>query len=334
MIKKLTQEEFERRVTYITNGTIDISQFVYVNSHTKGKCTCKVCGHEWDVVPHSLLKGIGCPACGRKRNIKAQAITTDEFIRRAKEVHGDRYDYSKVEYVNAHKKVEIICPTHGSFFQIPSDHVRGFGCQLCGCEKTGKRKRKTKEEFVAEYYRRYPLSRYDLSSIEYKTTRTPITLVCKEHGPFQIQPQYLLRGCGCQQCSMSSLEKNIMKFLDDNHIKYDRIKRAKWLGLQTLDFYLPEYNVAIECQGNQHFRAIAHFGGKEKLDLIVERDERKKRLCKENSVKLIYFLEEPNVKYMKEEDTYFTDIENLSNILQNMRSERRKPRRSVSVHPV
>lgn len=332
MSKKLTQDEFITRVASSTNNKVDVSEFVYVNSATKGKCKCKMCGHEWYSVPHTLLAGGGCPMCGRKKNIKAQVMTKDDFINRAKSVHGDKYDYSRVVYINSHKKVEIICTKHGSFFQAPTDHLRGHGCNKCASEAIGRQKRKTTEEFIQEYRRRYPSSKLDLSQVDYKTTRKPITVICKEHGTFNIQPQHMLKGCGCPICSMSNLEKSVMTYLEANFMRYERIKRDKWLGLQTLDFYLPDLNVGIECQGDQHFKAIDHFGGKEKLDMIVERDERKKRLCKENGVNLIYVLDESNAKFMEPDDTYFTDVKSMAKYLQNLRSKARKPRSRATVH--
>lgn len=65
-------------------------------------------------------------------------FTTDIFIKRAKEIHGDKYDYSLVDYVNAKTKVEIICPVHGKFTQIPYNHLSGKGCMECGHIENGR----------------------------------------------------------------------------------------------------------------------------------------------------------------------------------------------------
>lgn len=81
----------------------------------------------------------------------AKKKTIEEFIAKAKEVHGDKYDYSKVEYVSAHGKVCIICPKHGEFWQAPTDHIRGRGCPICGIVKnSSKRKLWTKETITIE----------------------------------------------------------------------------------------------------------------------------------------------------------------------------------------
>jgi hypothetical protein len=65
------------------------------------------------------------------KNSMAKKLTTETFIQRAREVHGDKYDYSKVNYINSYTKVEIICPIHGSFWQTPGHHLYGEGCKHC-----------------------------------------------------------------------------------------------------------------------------------------------------------------------------------------------------------
>lgn len=68
-------------------------------------------------------------------------ITTEEFIENARKVHGDKYDYSKVKYVDSHVNVCIVCPEHGEFWQAPNNHIRGAGCPRCGYKKVGVRKK-------------------------------------------------------------------------------------------------------------------------------------------------------------------------------------------------
>lgn len=147
-----------------------------------------------------------------------------KFIEKAKLIHGDKYDYSKVKYVNNKIKVCIICPEHGEFWQMPSKHINS-----------------------------------------------------KQ---------------GCPICNESKLEHDVSIFLDANNIKYERQKKFKWLGLQSLDFYLPDYNTAIECQGRQHFIAVKHFGGDYGLKQTINRDIMKKELCNKYNIKLLYFLSE------------------------------------------
>lgn len=101
-----------------------------------------------------------------------------------------------------------------------------------------------------------------------------------------------------------------------NNINYEYQKKFEWLSLQSLDFYLSEYNIAIECQGMQHFIPVEHFGGEENFISIQGRDKRKKRLCKENGVELIYFLDKKYNSYMEEDDIYFNKKEDLLKYIQ------------------
>jgi hypothetical protein len=237
----------------------------------------------------------------------SERLTKEIFIERAKAVHGDKYDYSKVNYVNSRTKVEIVCPVHGSFFQRPKTHLDGKGCKKCGVMARSLKLRKSEEAFVKDYYEKFPNSKYDLSKANYVSDRGMVNVICPIHGCFKIKANHLMHGCGCKECTMSTLERKMKESLDSSGYKYKRYKHFKWLGLQSLDFYLPELKIGIECQGDQHFRSIEHFGGPKKLDLIIERDERKKRLCKENGVKLVYFLDECNTEFMTDDDVYFTD---------------------------
>ena len=115
---------------------------------------------------------------------------TEEFIRKAREVHGDKYDYSKAEYKNHLTKITIICPEHGEFQQIPSGHLSGHGCPKC----SGKAKLTT-EEFIRKA-REVHGDKYDYSKVDYKNANTNITIVCPEHGEFEQRPADHLRGAG------------------------------------------------------------------------------------------------------------------------------------------
>lgn len=85
-------------------------------------------------------------------------------------------------------------------------------------------------------------------------------------------------------------------FLDEYNIKYERQKRFDWLGRQSLDFYLPDFNIAIECQGEQHFKPIKHFGGEERFKKVIERDNKKLKLCNENNIDIFYINYNNNIK--------------------------------------
>lgn len=119
--------------------------------------------------------------------------------------------------------------------------------------------------------------------------KNKVLINCKTHGVFRQTPNQHLKGKGCPLCNSSKLENSIRTLFKNNDIEYEEQKKFDWLGLQRLDFYLHKYNVAIECQGIQHFEPIEHFGGKNSFNERKERDERKHRLCEENGIKILYY---------------------------------------------
>ena len=141
---KFTKEEFISRARSIHGGKYDYSKVDYVNSRTKVCIICSDHGDFWQL-PSSHLSGNGCPKCARvwteahRRNLQissrcSRGMTTEEWISRAKRVHGNKYDYSSTVYVNQRTSVDIICPVHGLFSQKADSHLRGCGCRFCGYE--------------------------------------------------------------------------------------------------------------------------------------------------------------------------------------------------------
>ena len=122
-------------------------------------------------------------------------LSTEEFIKKAREVHGDKYDYSKVVYVKSKTKVTIICPKHGEFLQTPQKHLYGQGCPICGC-KSGL----TTEEFIKKA-RAVHGDRYDYSKVEYVNAQTPVVIICPKHGEFLQNPSSHTDGRGCKKCA-------------------------------------------------------------------------------------------------------------------------------------
>jgi len=124
-------------------------------------------------------------------------VTTEHIIARFIQQHGDRYDYSSVEYITARDKVRIYCSVHGMFTQFPSCHSAGAGCKICSDASKG---RKTRAQFIADAIEVHG-SRYNYSAAEYVTNYVKVSIECTEHGIFRQTPKAHLRGQGCQKCS-------------------------------------------------------------------------------------------------------------------------------------
>ena len=309
-----TTEEWITSARKVHGDRYDYSKVRYVNNITK---VCIICPEHGEFLqkPNNHTQGQGCPKCGVEKNNENKTLTKEEFIKKANEKHGDKYNYSKVDYVNNSTKVMIICPKHGEFWQTPNSHTQGVGCPKCANESNGERCRSSKEDFIKKA-RKVHGDKYDYSKVEYVNNHTKICIICPEHGEFWQKPNSHLSGQGCQKCNLSHLERSVMNYLNDVGIAYDYQKRFNWLGLQSLDFYLPDYSVSIECQGRQHFFPVDYFGGDKAFKNTLERDKRKKALCEKHGVKLLYFGDTPNYDTFLGEVVH-DDVHHLIDYLKN-----------------
>ena len=200
-VKKLTKKEFIERAKKIHGNKYDYSKVKYIDYETPVRIICPIHG-EFQQSPNSHLHSYGCPKCGRKSINADRKLTTEEFIKKAKEVHGDKYDYSKVEYKNNKTPVTIICPIHGEFRQRPANHLNGNGCKKCAVEES----RLSKEIFIT-CSRLIHGYKYDYSKVRYVDSATKICIICPKHGKFWQLPTDHLGGHGCPCCNERKLEK-------------------------------------------------------------------------------------------------------------------------------
>lgn len=269
-----TNEEFiERLKEVLKDKNYDYSQVQYVNSKTKVGIIChekNVLGNEHGIFyakPNHLLEGHGCPNCAHRH------LTTEEWIVMARKVHGDKYDYSKIEYHNnQNEKQSIIChkldelgEEHGEFIQALGSHLNGVGCPKCN-----KGVKADKNEFVRRAKKIHG-EKYDYSKFVYVNARTVGTILCNIHGAFRQTPWVHLKGCGCPRCKHSRLEDRVARNLESVGLDYQMqvyIERGK----QTVDFYVPEKKVYIECQGEQHYHPTSFTGheNREEMERIFK----------------------------------------------------------------
>lgn len=237
--------------------------------------------------------------------------------------HGNKYDYSRVEYLGSHEKVKIICPKHGEFLQTPTNHLSGRGCKECKKELLSSLKSSTKLEFIEKAKKVHGM-KYDYSNVTYVNNRTKVSILCPIHGIFLQTPNSHLSGKGCLKCQESHLERNVRNLLESNDIAYECGKHFPWLGLQHLDFYLPKYNIAIECQGEQHFIPSSKFNKSRSLNDIISYDSNKFNACEENNVILIYFTSHNVNSLASTKPSFYTDenliigIENLNKTINGL----------------
>ena len=353
-MKKITTQDFIEQAMKIHGNKYDYSKVVYTTAKSKVEIICPVHGIFLQT-PASHLSGSGCPYCSN--NIK---LTTEQFIEKARIVHNDKYDYSKVKYVNGKTKVCIICHAkdkygneHGEFWQLPINHIGK--CTRRGCPKCNGGKKLSTQEFIKNATEKHQQNEYDYTLVNYINSSTPVQIKCNKCGNYfwQLPSVHLISGCphcygnikktneqfaeeakrihndkydyskviyldcytkveiickkcgttfwqeanshlqghGCPNCATKSiLEDEIKEFLLRNDINFIAQKRFKWLGRQSLDFYLPNYNCGIECQGKQHFISEnCGWNNKKFLEECIERDTRKLNLCRNNNIRLVYY---------------------------------------------
>jgi DNA-directed RNA polymerase subunit RPC12/RpoP len=122
---RMSLNNFIEKAEKIHNNKYDYSKVDYITTETKIIIICLFHG-DFEQTPHSHLNGHGCPKCS------GHYMNTEIFREKAKAIHGDKYDYSKANYVNKNTKLTIICPEHGEFKQVVGSHIRGIGCPYCG----------------------------------------------------------------------------------------------------------------------------------------------------------------------------------------------------------
>lgn len=366
MAERLTTEEFIERARKVHGDKYDYSKVNYINAKTK---VCIIChkkdefgdehGEFWQR-PNNHLNGDGCSRCS-----KTYSFGIKEFIKRARNIHGDKYDYSQVEFKKQNDKIKIVCKKHGVFEQTVNNHLSKHGCNKCATEtriQEMKNEAKKQAQSFFEKVKKIHQNKYDYSQSVYVNAQTPIKIICKEHGEFYKSPlKHLIEGCqkcsnkyhynredfiinakkvygdkydysnvqyvnnktkvciichekdengvehgefwqkpyrhiaekcGCPKCKCSHLELSIRNFLKEEELNFEEQKSFEWLKNKAklhLDFYLPKYNIAIECQGIQHFKPINLFGGENGFQNTKERDIQKKKLCEEHGIKILYF---------------------------------------------
>lgn len=315
---KITTEEWITRAKSVHGDKYDYSKSKYVNQNKKLCIICPEHGEFWQTpTAHTFLKE-GCPKCSGKYR-----MTTEDWVEKAKKIHGDKYDYSKVLFKNAFEKVCIICPEHGEFWQAAHSHLEGYGCKKCAAKARQKKYSKGKERFVEEA-RKIHGDRYDYSKVDYKNANTKVCIICPEHGEFWQTPiGHLSNYQGCPFCkTRSKMELALKELFEKNNIEYVHEKKFDWLKYYDnlrIDFFLPQYNLAIECQGEQHFKAIELYGGEERFVFTQTRDNIKYEKCKKHNIKMLYIVQKKCKKYLKEEEKYknvvfYEDIKKDNNI--------------------
>jgi hypothetical protein len=296
----------------------DIDYPTFTNS-TNLDLICLKCNKPWNPPYKKIInyKYDKCPNC---RNLKppTQQEATQAVELKCKE---KGYSFEPFIYSNRDSKINLFCPKHNTKW---TSNYKNFisddkGCIHCGNEESTKKRTRTTEEFIKLSKDKFG-DKYKYDLVDYKLNKTSVSLICPNHGVFDIRPDaHLNQKQGCPDCGrhFKVSEDKLKKLLEDNSIKYTYQYKNIIFGKQTLDFYLPEYKIGIEHQGVQHFIPNILFGGEQGYEKMKERDIKKKQICEENNIDLLYFTYYPKYASNYDLGKVFTNESDLINYIKN-----------------
>jgi hypothetical protein len=247
-IKKTTEKFIEDAVA-MHGSFYNYSKVSYVNAEIKVRIGCPIHG-DFIQLPVIHTRGGGCKLCADE-NLRKPGLTNKDFISKAVALHGAIYDYSKVIYVSTRKKVCIVCPVHGEFFQKPNSHLQGKGCSLCVADGM----RLTLDQFVKKANIKHN-GRYSYEKALYRGHREKVCVICSIHGEFNVISGNHLRGAGCPKCGrLNSMKAYFQKKINTAvFIK----KSIEIHGREKYDYSVTEYKgskckVTIICKTHGKF---------------------------------------------------------------------------------
>ncbi len=254
-LKKLSQLKInESSINFIVESNKIHNNFYQYPEEYKGsniniKIICPKHG-EFYQLPSNHLKGCGCPKCSNELKSNNYIKSNNQWLIEVNLKHNNFYQYPE-EYNGSINKIKIICPLHGEFYQKASHHLSGQGCPKCASELKSKLFLKTNEQFINESLLKHN-NFYDYSKTEYIYSEEKVIITCPNHGDFSQTAYQHLQGHGCPLCNngISKAELEIIDYLKYIGINNIEQSNRKILNGLEIDIYLPDYNLAIEYNGN------------------------------------------------------------------------------------
>lgn len=296
---RYTTEKFINKAREIHGDKYDYSKVQYSIGKENVTIWCPIHG-DFEMSPHSHLAGRGCPKCGNLKKGSIQRLTQEEFIEKAKKIHGDEYDYSLVEYKNNNTKIKIICRKHGVFETLPYVHLAGHKCPKCFNETTSKRQLKNTEWFINKAKEAHG-NKYEYLKTTYKNIHSPVTITCKKHGDFTQIATYHLNGCGCPKCgvTISKNENELFDFVKQYFNDAEQSNRTT-IPPYEIDIYIPSLKIGIEYNG------ILWHSTKYKTDKNYHLN--KLKLANDSGIKLIQIFED---EFVNNKELVFNKIRHI-----------------------
>jgi len=200
--RMISQSDIIDSFIKIHNNYYDYSKVEYTGIKNKIKVICSIHG-EFEILPKTHRNGSGCKLCAWEHISKTQTYTTEQAIEKFKKIHGNKYDYSLVNYIDSKTKIQVVCNLHGIFNITPANHINNKGCKLCGNILGGQKQTLSQDEIIKKFVAIHG-NEYDYSLVEYKNSTTKIKVICKLHGEFMITPSSHLNKSGCKLCAINN----------------------------------------------------------------------------------------------------------------------------------
>lgn len=301
MIKRKTTEQFVQELIKIFGDSFDYNEVEYINSKTKVKIFCKKCKKFIYARPDTLLRGCGCGFCNGKGR------TVQDILELFYKKHSNNFTYYPFRYKCEHDKIKIKCNKCGlDFYQSVKNHLRGCGCPFCANNV-----KFTQKIFIEKLEKIHGKNFFGYDKLEYTGNDKIVCLFCKKcQKYFYRTPHKLLSGFGCQHCSISTGEEKIIKLLTNYNVSFvyqKTFKNCRHKQPLRFDFYLPDYNLCIEFQGEQHYNPKMMISlckseekGIESFKNQQIRDQIKRKYCKDNGIKLLEIKYNENIRKILE----------------------------------
>lgn len=272
-------ERFVTKASLVHSAKYTYPRSGYSGPNVEAKIICPTHG-EFAQMPHSHTKGHGCPICSRKTASERRSLGPDGFVKRAIRVHNGKYDYSKVNYINNKTAVDIICPDHGIFSQMPMVHLRGRGCPSCLAYDTNRFINKSGELHN---------NKYDYANVSYLNSKSKVSIACPVHGEFMQTPNAHLNGHGCLLCARENTaskgEDELYEYISS--LTADVVRHSRTvIGPLELDLFIPSRMLAVEYNGIYWHS----YGSNESEDKLYH--ARKYQQCADKGIQLIQITED------------------------------------------
>lgn len=286
-----TTENFKKEL-YKINPNIEVID-EYKNAKSPIQCKCIIDGTKWISNANTLLRGEGCPTCGKLKSIKNRTKTNEQFIDQLKQINPDIIPLE--EYQSVKQKILVSCTQCGhQWLSTPDNLLQGTGCPECMKIKLHNRQAKTNEQFLLELKQINPI----LEPLEpYYNDHTKILVRCKKHNyKWYVAPNKILhRSTGCPKCTAYNNEQKILSFLEElgyNTSTQKRYNECKDKYVLPFDIYVEELNLLIEYDGEGHYYPIrrgsmTYEEAYEQLKITKKHDRIKTQYCVDNDIPLI-----------------------------------------------